>query len=40
MVVDIQDIQMDASWKDVLAVEFQNTYFAEIKKFLLLEKES
>jgi len=40
MVVDIASIQMDASWKDVLAVEFQKPYFAEIKKFLLLEKES
>jgi uracil-DNA glycosylase len=40
MVVNIENIQMDASWKNVLAEEFQKPYFAEIKTFLLTEKES
>ncbi len=40
MAVNIDDIQMDASWKKVLAEEFQKPYFAEIKQFLVAEKEA
>lgn len=40
MVVDVSHIQMDASWKTILAEEFQKPYFAEIKAFLLSEKEA
>jgi len=38
--VDIAHIQMDVSWKMVLSQEFAKPYFAEIKQFLLTEKES
>ena len=40
MVVDIASVQMDASWKKVLAEEFAKPYFADIKAFLLAEKEA
>ena len=40
MVVDIASIQIDASWKNVLAAEFAKPYFAHIKEFLLQEKEA
>ena len=39
MGVEIENIQMDASWKNVLVEEFQKPYFAEIKNFLMQEKE-
>ena len=40
MIVDIESIQMDASWKKVLAEEFTKPYFAHIKEFLLAEKQA
>ena len=40
MAVDVEGVQIDASWKDILAEEFQKPYFTDIKKFLLAEKEA
>ena len=40
MGVEIVDVQMDASWKQVLADEFTQPYFAEIKQKLLEEKQA
>lgn len=40
MLVDLSTIQMDTSWKNVLAEEFQQAYFGEIKTFLLAEKKA
>ena len=38
MAVDIQTIQIETSWKTLLADEFQKPYFAQIKTFLQKEK--
>jgi len=40
MLVDTNTIQIDASWKTILAEEFAKPYFAHIKEFLLQEKEA
>lgn len=37
---DIHDIQIDASWKTILADEFAKPYFTHIKEFLLQEKQA
>ncbi|HEY1040400.1 MAG TPA: uracil-DNA glycosylase [Bacteroidia bacterium] len=34
------NIQIEASWKEVLHEEFENPYFKQIKAFLLAEKQS
>lgn len=34
------DVQIDDSWKKVLAEEFNKAYFAELKAFLLAEKKA
>lgn len=34
----VENVQIEASWKQVLAGEFQQPYFAEIKDFLVREK--
>lgn len=39
ILVDSNDVQIDASWKTVLANEFTKLYFAHIKEFLLNEKK-
>ena len=36
----VANVQMEAGWKQALAAEFQKPYFAEIKAFLLAEKEA
>lgn len=36
----VSNIQIEAGWKQALAGEFQKPYFADIKAFLLAEKES
>ena len=38
--IAIDSIQMDSSWKEVLRDEFQKPYFAQIKDFLVQEKQS
>jgi len=40
MSINISTIQMDQSWKSVLASEFSKPYFLEIKTFLLQEKQA
>lgn len=40
MAIDIDTIQMDQSWKNVLKDEFFKPYFSQIKKFLLEEKKA
>lgn len=39
MTIDLNDIKMDESWKQVLKDEFEKTYFSQIKQFLLEEKK-
>jgi len=39
MNINIEDIQMDNSWKEILKEEFEKTYFSQIKEFLLEEKK-
>jgi uracil-DNA glycosylase len=36
----VSNIQIEAGWKQALAGEFQKPYFADIKAFLLAEKEA
>lgn len=36
----VENIQIEESWKQVLADEFRQPYFAEIKSFLVREKEA
>ena len=40
MSVDTNSIQIDVSWKAILAKEFAKPYFAHIKEFLLQEKQA
>ena len=39
VLTDIHDIQIDDSWKTILADQFAKTYFTHIKEFLLQEKQ-
>jgi len=36
----MKDVQIDTSWKTILADEFAKPYFAHIKETLLQEKQS
>ena len=36
----VKDVQIEASWKEVLKEEFQKPYFAAIKQFLVKEKKA
>lgn len=38
--VQVENVQMEQSWKEKLAEEFRQPYFAAIKQFLLQEKKS
>jgi uracil-DNA glycosylase len=40
MLIDTTTIQINDSWKSVLADEFSKPYFAHIKEFLLQEKQA
>jgi len=40
MAPTVTNVQIEESWKQVLAEEFQKPYFAEIKAFLLTEKQA
>ena len=40
MAIDINAIQMDPSWKEVLKEEFQKEYFVKIQEFLEQEKNA
>jgi uracil-DNA glycosylase len=40
MAENLINVQIEASWKEVLADEFSKPYFAEIKQFLLAEKNA
>ena len=40
MSVKVNNVQIEASWKAVLAEEFQQPYFAAIKQFLIHEKKN
>lgn len=39
MIINIDEIQMDDSWKEILKEEFEKQYFSQIKEFLLEEKK-
>lgn len=39
MIINIDEIQMDDSWKEILKEDFENPYFSNIKEFLLEEKK-
>ena len=40
MTSKVSDVQIEASWKDLLAKEFDKPYFLELKAFLRQEKQS
>ncbi|MBK6997134.1 MAG: uracil-DNA glycosylase [Lewinellaceae bacterium] len=40
MTPNVSNVQIEAGWKQALAEEFQKPYFAEIKAFLLAEKQA
>lgn len=40
MSVNLDSIQIDQSWKEVLKDEFQKPYFSQIKEFLAQEKNN
>lgn len=40
MSTTVSNVQMEEGWKQALAPEFQQSYFAEIKAFLLSEKQA